>query len=110
MANFKVHDLVVLLEAAWVGETHGRPHAKEKSGVQPDRVVCPQSDIVCRASQLVVNIGCIEHDELRVLKRQLADALEVVAKREFEMRPSTASIKLDNATASAVKEALHKAS
>jgi hypothetical protein len=109
MAKFKVYDLMVLLEAAWDDEVGKRPHERAPRTICPnslDRPICPNSLGLCKVSVLVENLASVDRDDLVVLKKQLAEVLEVVAKREFELRDTVS--RLDPDAADAISDALDK--
>ena len=119
MAKFKVQDLLVLLDAAWNDEITDRPRPVLRgicpsSGATPtcpsnslDRGICPSSYDVCIKVSIVVQmLERVEPDDLTALRQQLAEALELVAQREFAV--SKRAPNMDSSTADAVADALKK--
>ena len=65
MADFKIHDLTVLLQPGWADQTVGQPPTRYPVSLDPGLCggsnkpdLCGGSNKICQASQLVVDIAC----------------------------------------------------
>jgi hypothetical protein len=116
MADFKIHDLTVLLQPGWADQTVGQSPTRYPVSLDPGLCggsnkpdLCGGSNKICQASQLVVDIGCVSVEELKVLKKQLAQALEVVARREFELQSDAGGVEpMESGTIDALSVALKR--
>jgi hypothetical protein len=118
MAKFKMADLMVLLQPGWADQTVGQ--GQVHPAVSPRPPVCGGSnhpDIcggsnypdICEASQLVKNLGCVPLEQLDVLKQQLCETLEAIARREYELRQKTQPVEaMDSAKLDALAGALKR--
>ena len=107
MADFKIHDLTVLLQPGWADQTVGQPPTRYPVSLDPG--LCGGSNKICQASQLVVDIACVSVEEMKVLKKQLAQALEVVARREFELQSDAGAVEpMESGTIDALSVALKR--